>query len=200
VLSRLASTHPLVAVVSGRPVAQLAERVYAPGLTLVGVYGLPETGPRRAQVERAQADVERIAGLVPGAWVEDKGPSLAVHYRAAHDPARATTVLSAALRPVAEAYALSLLTGKMVLELAAGPVPGKGEVVRELLRSTGVHGCLYAGDDTADLDAFSALDQLESTASVKVAVRSEETPAELISAADVVVERPGGLVELLSAM
>jgi hypothetical protein len=35
---------------------------------------------------------------------------------------------------------------------------------------------------------------------VKVAVRTEETPQELISSADVVVERPAGLIRLLAQL
>jgi len=35
---------------------------------------------------------------------------------------------------------------------------------------------------------------------VKVAVKSEETPQELIDEADIVVERPSGLLELLGRL
>jgi trehalose 6-phosphate phosphatase len=88
----------------------------------------------------------------------------------------------------------------MVLELAGGEVPGKGAVVRELVRSARVSGCFYAGDDVADLEAFRALDELDAVASVRVAVRSEETPERLIAAADLIVDRPAGLVRLLSEL
>jgi len=199
-LSRLAEANPLVAVVSGRPTGQLRELIGVPGVTLVGMYGLPESGPERVQLDAARKDIARAVELVPGAWLEDKGPSLAVHYRAARDPAEAHRALLPALRGVAAGHGLSLLPGKMVLELAAGKVPGKGAVVRELVLSAAVSGCLYAGDDVADLDAFGALDGLEPVASVKVAVRSEETPERLIAAADLVVERPSGLVKLLSEL
>ncbi len=58
---------------------------------------------------------------------------------------------------------------------------------------------LYAGDDHADLDAFAALDRLaeRGTLAVRVAVRGRETPPELEEAADLVVDEPRGLVELL---
>jgi len=199
-LSRLATANALVAVVSGRPVGQLRELIGVPGVTLVGLYGLPESGPERVQLGAARKDIARAVELVPGAWLEDKGPSLAVHYRAAQDPAEAERALLPALRGVAAGHGLSLLAGKMVLELAGGEVPGKGAVVRELVRSAGVSGCFYAGDDVADLDAFGALDGLAEVTSVKVAVWSEETPERLIAAADLVVERPAGLVRLLSEL
>jgi trehalose 6-phosphate phosphatase len=65
-----------------------------------------------------------------------------------------------------------------------------------------LEGCLFAGDDLPDLDAFEALDRLSSAgvATVKVAVRTEETPADLLAAADVAVERPAGLLKLLSRL
>jgi trehalose 6-phosphate phosphatase len=72
--------------------------------------------------------------------------------------------------------------------------------VERLVRDEGLDGSLYAGDDLPDLDAFAALDRLATTgvATVKVAVRSEETPTELVEAADLVVDRPAGLVRLLA--
>jgi trehalose 6-phosphate phosphatase len=61
---------------------------------------------------------------------------------------------------------------------------------------------LFAGDDLADLDAFAAMDRLAEggVTGLRVAVRSEETPDALIEAADVVVEGPRGLLELLERM
>jgi len=199
-LARLAEANPLVAVVSGRPTQQLRELAGVRGVALVGMYGLPDGGRERVRVEAAYRDVERSAALALGAWVEDKGASLAVHYRGAADRAGAERVLSAALRRVAATHSLSVLRGKMVIELVGGEIPGKGAVVRDLVRTSRIDGCLYAGDDMADLDAFSALDGLADVASVRVAVRSEETPQELIAGADLVVDRPAGLVRLVSAL
>ena len=54
---------------------------------------------------------------------------------------------------------------------------------------------LYAGDDTTDLDGFRALNGLD--LSVRVAVASEEGPAELREAADLIVTGPPGLLALL---
>ena len=54
---------------------------------------------------------------------------------------------------------------------------------------------LYAGDDTTDLDGFRALGGLE--LGVRVAVSSDEAPEELVRTADIVVDSPAKLVELL---
>ena len=134
--------------------------------------------------------------------MEDKGASVAVHYRAAADPAAAEGRLRPILQAIAHARRLTILPGKMVLELAPADTPGKGSVILREARSRNLAGCLFAGDDRADLGAFAALDELgaDGTVTVKVAVKSEETPQELIEEADIVVERPGGLLELLARL
>jgi trehalose 6-phosphate phosphatase len=200
-LADLRDRVDLVAITSGRPTQQLRELIPVPGLVLVGMYGLGEN-QGRDRILACMADVERAAALVPEAWVEDKGVSLAVHYRAAPDPGRARALLSAALAGIASSPGLTLLEGKMVVEVAAGEVPGKGAAIRRLARDHSLAGCLFAGDDQPDLDAFAALDGLAAAglSTLKVAVRTEETPGELISDADLVVDRPEGLVRLLSGL
>ena len=60
------------------------------------------------------------------------------------------------------------------------------------------------GDDRGDLDAFDALDRLAATDEdvtvARVAVRSPESPSELLERADVVVEGPEGALSLLQAL
>jgi trehalose 6-phosphate phosphatase len=202
VLSRLAGRVEVMAVISGRPPAQLAGLVPVPGVRLVGLYGLVDDGAGWGRVMAARPEIEEAAAGIEGAWVEDKGASLAVHYRATPDPGQAETVLIPALEEIAARNAMSLFRGKMVVEVAAGEVPGKGAVVRGLVREGSLDGCLYAGDDLPDLDAFAVLDELREAGltTVKVAVGTEETPEELTGAADVVVEHPAGLLALLSEL
>lgn len=198
VLAALASRLAVVALVTGRPSAWLRATLPVPGVEVFGLYGLERVGgpalPPGVREEAAAA-----AGRVPGAWVEEKGRSVAVHYRAAPDPEVAGRTLLAWAGRLAAAYGVTVLPGKMVVELAPDAVPGKGAVVLAEARSRKLAGCLYAGDDRMDLDGFAAVDELvaEGTEAVKVAVRSEETPSELLEAADLVVERPAGLVALL---
>jgi trehalose 6-phosphate phosphatase len=63
---------------------------------------------------------------------------------------------------------------------------------------------LYAGDDTTDLDAFRGLRALVQAGTlgcaVCVAVRSEEAPGELIDQADLAIDGPDGVRELLEAL
>ena len=64
-----------------------------------------------------------------------------------------------------------------------------------LLERRGIDRALFAGDDLTDLDGFRAMERLP--LGVKVAVASAEGPPELRERADVVVEGPDELRELL---
>jgi trehalose 6-phosphate phosphatase len=186
-----------VAVVSGRRSEEVAALVDVPGLRCFGLYGMQEAASElmAAVMQRA----ESAAAGVPEAWVEDKGASVAVHYRQAPDPVAARTTLATALQEVATSAELELVEGKMVLELVPADRPRKGGAVERLVGEHGLSAALFAGDDVADLDAFAALDRLAASGlvAVKVAVRGDETPEELLASADVRVDGPGGLVELL---
>jgi trehalose 6-phosphate phosphatase len=202
VLAALAKTYGVVAVVSGRPSAEVRERLGAPGVVVFGLYGLEETdGPEGPAGGRAAllADVLRCVAGVPAARLEDKGASLAVHFRGVRDPEGAARLLQDGLREIARRYGMIVLPGKMVLEVAPAATPGKGAVVQREARARGLTAILYAGDDHADLDGFAAVDRLwgEGAEAVKVAVGGPESPGALLTAADVVVEGPVGLVTLL---
>src|SRR5207253_6095326 len=118
----------------------------------------------------------------------------AFHYRTAQNPEAAVVALErVAERAVAER--LRPRWGRMVLEIRPPVDADKGTAVRQLLSETGLRRAMYAGDDSTDLDAFRGLDGLD--VSVRVAVASAEGPPELREAADIVVESPAELAELL---
>jgi trehalose 6-phosphate phosphatase len=86
----------------------------------------------------------------------------------------------------------------MVLELRPPLETNKGTAVRHLLRARGLEHALYAGDDSTDLDAFRALDEIEW--GVRVGVVSDEGPRGIAEGADVVVGSPAELLELLRTL
>lgn len=193
----LVARYPIVAIVSGRSADELARLLDVDGITYEGLYGIEETA---TDITLALLpDVERAAALVPEAWVEDKRISVAVHYRAAPDPSAARAALVSALEPIAASAGLERMEGKMVLELVPAGRPLKGGAVERLARERGLDAVLFAGDDVADIDAFEALDRLsdEDMLTLRVAVQGPETPEELVRRADIAVDGPGGLVELL---
>ena len=69
---------------------------------------------------------------------------------------------------------------------------------------TGVRVALYAGDDVTDLDAFDALDALVADGdldrALRVGVRSDEGPPDIVSRADLVVEGVSGFAAVLGLL
>jgi trehalose 6-phosphate phosphatase len=87
-----------------------------------------------------------------------------------------------------------------VLEIRPPVAADKGTAVTALLASVPARLALYAGDDTTDLDAFEGLARAGLDRAVRVAVESEEGPAELLAAADLVVVGPAQLASLLATL
>jgi trehalose 6-phosphate phosphatase len=61
-----------------------------------------------------------------------------------------------------------------------------------------VNAALYAGDDVTDLDGFEALGEVEHP--VRVGVRSDDGPAEIVERADLVVDGVEGMQAVLAEL
>ncbi len=209
VLGALAQRFALVAVVSGRPVSFLAQRLAAagPAVRLFGAYGLEwiEDGTvHRAPV--AESWRGRVADVVAAArsafagdavGIEDKEISVTVHWRQAPESGERAWEFA---RDWSRRTGLMLQPGRMAIEFRPPVGIDKGSVVEELAR--GSAAACFAGDDAGDLAAFAALDRLAPSGmrTVRIAVTDEETPPELVGAADVVVRGPGEALDLFRAL
>jgi trehalose 6-phosphate phosphatase len=207
ILGRLARRYPTVAVISGRPVAYLAERLGAlPRVSLVGLYGLEKMDAGElhvlsaAQVWRpvvesvaARAEAESPAGV----YVERKGLSVGLHVRRA--PEHAEWVRRWADEQ-ARGTGLAVRPAKMSVELVPPLDTDKGTVVADL--AVGLDAVCYLCDDVGDLPAFATLRRLAAGGvhTLAVAVRGTETPAGLLDRADVQVEGPEGALAFLNQL
>jgi trehalose 6-phosphate phosphatase len=205
VLAGLARRYRRVGVISGRPAAFLADRLGGHGLLLSGLYGLetagddgvritPEAEEWRQAVDEVVARAEATFGTGGAGGVERKGLSVTVHYR--NDAGRRHQVEAWARRE-AERSGLALHPARMSVELRPPLARDKGTVLAE--EAAGLRAACFLGDDRGDLEAFEALARLASdgVAVVRVAVNSDEAPAELLERADLVVEGPEGALDLL---
>jgi trehalose 6-phosphate phosphatase len=189
-LRRLDGRYGLVACVSGRSGPDARRIVGLDQLVYVGEHGLELEPEAAAWGEQLQ----QFAATVDWEDVERKPLTITFHYRRAPDEEEALTMLSAvAARARHEGFVARF--GRKVLELRPPVAAHKGTAVAHLLGERRLERALYAGDDTTDLDAFEALAGLE--VGVRVAVASPEGPAELREAADVVVDGPAELLDLL---
>ena len=143
------------------------------------------------------AAATRIRAAAPsGVLVEPKGLSVTCHYRA-----------NPALEPQVTALTREVV-GRQDWSRAPAASPWScfPRFVRTRARSSGRAACLqaacYLGDDLGDLAAFAALDQLAARgiAAARIAVRSDEAPAELLQAADMILDAPEGAAELLQTL
>ena len=192
VLHDLVARYGLVGAVTGREGSVGRRLVRVDGMTVVGNHGLELEG----DAEEWRARLLEFSRTVD--WpVEDKGLSLSFHYRTATDPEQARETLELVAAHARE-RGLRARFGRMVLEVVPPLDANKGTAVRALLARAGLERALFAGDDTTDLDAFAAIEELE--VGVKIAVESAEGPKALRARADIVVAGPAELVELLRTL
>jgi trehalose 6-phosphate phosphatase len=207
-LRALAERYRLVAVVSGRPVAFLAEHLPVEGVQLSGLYGLEawqdgavSVDPRAERWRSVVGEVaERAEHELPDdVGVERKGLSVTLHTRTAVE---SDAIVTAWAEAQAARTGLALHPARRSYELRP-PLPcDKGTVVTELAR--GLDALCFAGDDLGDVPAFEALVALHAArpdvSVVRVAVVSDESPPGLLDAADTTVTGPDEALELLRAL
>ncbi len=135
--------------------------------------------------------------------IEDKGTIVAFHWRGAPDEETARAAIDS-IASRAESAGLRTHWGRKVLEVRPPLRIDKGAGIAAFLADTEIDMALYAGDDRTDLDAFRALGELVAEGQLKsalrVGVRSEEGPGEVVSEADFVVNGTGGVRDLLQML
>jgi trehalose-phosphatase len=189
-LRRLVTKYGLTACVTGRPSESARMIVGVPELTYVGEHGLELDGDAAAWGARIHA----FARTTDWSDLELKPHSAAYHYRTASDHEAARRALEA-VATAALAAGFKTRWGRLVLEVLPPIGASKGVAVRSLLALHSLDRALYAGDDTTDLDAFAALDGLDTA--VRIAVVSPEAPSELGERADVVIGSTDAVLELM---
>jgi trehalose 6-phosphate phosphatase len=196
-LERLAERYGCVACVSGRAALDARRLVGVEGITYAGSHGAELLEPGAAEAEVAPAFAEwapRVRGFVDTQdtgklRVEHKGAIVALHWRGAEEE-------ETRAREIAErANGFVTHWGRKVLEIRPPVEVNKGQVVEELIRRYELRAGLFAGDDVTDLDGFAALDSLD--AAVRVGVRSDEGPREIVDRADLVVD---DMADVLAAL
>jgi trehalose 6-phosphate phosphatase len=160
-LAALAQRLPL-AVVTGRRIDDVRGRLgFEPGF-IVGSHGAEDedgsalTPAMTAALDRVRKriDAYRPALRDAGVTVEDKGTSLALHYRLSRTRDRALELMRELLGPRDDE--LRVFGGKMVVNVVPRHAPDKADAVRSLLARCGASCALFAGDDVNDEPVFAA--------------------------------------------
>jgi trehalose 6-phosphate phosphatase len=137
-----------------------------------------------------------------GAFLEDKRYAVAVHTRRVPDRDRWAAPIDRTVRQIAGRHGLEVVPGKLGWELCPAVHSDKGDAVRKVIADSGARSVVAAGDDLGDLVAFAAAAQVAAAGGdgLRVAVRSAEAPPELLDQADLVVDGPPGLRDLLERL
>ena len=163
-LLRLRERWP-VAVVSGRDLADVREKVGIEGLAYAGSHGFEIVTPDgRHELRGAEhlpdldsAEAELRDELPSGARLERKRVAIAVHVRGM-DPDRVPEVARVVDEVAARHPRLRLSEGKAIFELRPDLDWDKGRALRWFLEVLGLERDevvpLYVGDDVTDEDAF----------------------------------------------
>jgi trehalose-phosphatase len=176
-----------VAVISGRDLADVRERVGLDEIVYAGSHGFDIAGPgglRRehpeaqailAALSKAEAALRERVTDIPGAQIERKKYSIAIHFRNVAEGGAAD--VEAAVDAVAAGHAdLRKGHGKKVFELQPRLDWHKGRAVEWLLEALELNSPevlpLYVGDDLTDEDAFQTL----RGRGVGIVVRDEPRP------------------------
>jgi trehalose 6-phosphate phosphatase len=233
-LARLAAARPgrlKVVVLSGRTVRDVATRVHVGGIEYHGDHGI-QAGflPRRVPPERLAAssdpalaplvDIARTLGVSVAAtlgrpdwlFVEDKGPSIAFHFRAAPDPDAAAILVGSAVEAALARQprrdgrpAFARFDGRRIVELRPAGAGGKGATMTRLLAPGAFDAAIVLGDDRSDAEAFAAIAVARAegrlAAGLSLAVHGwGETPPEVVATADLMLAGPRHAARALAAL
>jgi trehalose 6-phosphate phosphatase len=151
-----------LAVLSGRGIDEIDRILEGAVASVAGLHGLDrrradgrlDSTPPHSALPDARECLARLAKAERGLLLEDKGTSIALHYRLR--PEAGLAVIDCARR-LARQTGLILQEGHMVAELRT-PGPDKGEALAAFMAETPFKGGkpVMVGDDLTDEDAFAA--------------------------------------------
>ncbi|WP_314410739.1 trehalose-phosphatase [Pseudomonas kuykendallii] len=168
-LAELQRRGAAVAVISGRPLAQIDQLLQSLELPAAGVHGaerrradgeLQASDLDLAALDGVEDELEAACSEYPALRLENKGIAFALHYREAPE-------LEDVARQIAESFVaryprlLSLQPGKCVYELKPKGA-NKGEVIRRFLDEEPFRGRVpvFVGDDLTDEAGFAVVNAL----------------------------------------
>ena len=211
-LRDLSGRYLLVAGISGRKTQDALDLIGLDEVVYFGNHGfeilrdgevevVPDALPYFDKVQELERRaMEELAPL--GAFVEQKGITASIHYRNASPEIGERSVEF--VQAEGERLGLRVTVGRGVVEARPPVRADKGTAVRTLVEDYRPKKAMFLGDDTTDLDAFRELATLREEGMLeeimRVGVRSDEGPPEIVSEADLVVDNVEGVGDVLRAL
>lgn len=213
-----------VVVLSGRSALDVAGRVRVGGVSYHGNHGIeagalarghrperlavagdPALEPFAPRARQLGLAVANLLGRPAWLFVEDKGPTVAFHFRQAADTDRARAAvleaISAAETELGD-HGMVALEGRKVVEFRPTGAGGKGAAVERLLERLAPAAVLVMGDDRSDAEAFEVITAARRAGRIRglaLAVHAAiETPPDVRESADAELPDPVAAAEVLS--
>jgi len=160
-MQALAARLP-VAIVTGRSVADARERLGFEPRFLVGNHGSEDVhegydaAALAAAMDGLRSSLARRSDELrqAGVQVEDKGLSIALHYRLARDRGQAGALIAQLVSDLDST--LRVFSGKMVENVMSAQAPDKAQAVRSLVARCAAQAAFFAGDDVNDEPVFAS--------------------------------------------
>lgn len=179
-LEQVTKRYPCI-VISGRAQADALRHVRGIAFReVIGNHGVEPWGAHDGflkAVERWGRLLEKRVGGLAGVQLEDKGYSLAVHYRQSREKKKAR---GAILEAAALLGDVRVIGGKQVINVLPPDAPHKGMALERARDRLHCDTALYVGDDETDEDVF-MLDQPGRLLSIRVGPSARSTASYCLS-------------------
>jgi trehalose 6-phosphate phosphatase len=179
-----------LAVISGRALADLKQKVGISNIIYAGNHGLeiegggfsfvsPAAEEAKPLLRQIYGELSRALGAIKGVLVEDKGLTLSVHYRqmAEGSGAEVRSIFERVTGDAASSGKIEITWGKKVYEVRPAVAWDKGKVVEMLVGKESGTLPVYLGDDLSDEDGFKAVENYGGGISVFVGEKDHDTSA-----------------------
>lgn len=176
-LASVARRHPTVVITGRSRMDALGLLAGVPLLEVIGNHGfeayaaIPAHFTRR--VARWHTALAARLSFLPGAVIEDKRYSLAIHYRRC---ANLESARDAIISAAADLEGARLVNGKVVVNIVPAEARDKGDALLHVCRRLGCGRALFVGDDDTDEDVF-ALGRPDTVLGIRVGASDESAAA-----------------------
>ena len=175
-LKRLNRKSIKVIVISGRP-ATFLKKTLPSNIPFISEHGAHALNPKqRRMMELTRKDLDALCNAWPGAFLEVKSSTLAVHYRNVPKKKQATFV--ATLHAGFRKWGVRVLEGRKVFELIFS-LGSKNAEVQKLLRRHPHAFFVAFGDDVTDERMFAAVNRADGV-SIRVGNPKQPTCARFL--------------------
>ena len=159
---RALAMHFPVAIVTGRTIDDVRSRLGFEPHFVMGNHGAEDDADPDAVAAlsskldplRERLRLREVEVNAAGIFVEDKGPSIALHYRLARERGQALAIIHDFLSVSTDTF--RIFAGKMVVNVMPANAPDKADAVLALVQRSGSGAAFFAGDDVNDEPVFEA--------------------------------------------